>query len=397
MIVQISRLRLEVEVDKFASVQAFVQSCTESTLNNVVQLVGIQGGYYTVAENYFATLYNDVPYYYSYGEANVPSKERMEEEIKMGVSETLPSCIQSFREFSSLEIRDAMMMPEVAISNDQVILTLNYPYTLQTPTMNKTAQALKVERNVRLLPILEASTQIVNEIEKDSRYIPTTVILDLIKQENLQIDTRTFNQSVLYIIRDFEKKIEKDTPFVFLFAIYTTPLQNQPYLDLKPVVAEIGKEVAIDIDAENEHGNEFYFSSDSTLFSISPSTGQFRFTPMQERILQIPISLHSANNTLLDRAELTIMVVGDKHKPQLFSSPRQIAQVGSEFVYQVTYYVPEGQTISFVGGTQEATITKDGEISFTPTHSGMVSIPIELIDDRGLLVAHTELEVQVAP
>lgn len=139
------KLREQPVPEQVKDVKDFVDSCVRDVGEEAVRLVGMQAGFVEIpGDPVFLTRFNifsnnllvggslRVPYWL-YMQANgiskeqIPSKQKIEQEISSYLDNNLKSCLAGFKDFRNYRIRDGVIETETEIQDDKVLFFVKYP------------------------------------------------------------------------------------------------------------------------------------------------------------------------------------------------------------------------------------------------------------------------------
>lgn len=194
----------------------FVQNCSSQSLEKIIYLLGIRGGYM------FAPEYSNdfgIPYYYNKGIISVITQEQLEDEIEYYLNQEIENCIDDFANFPDFRINSGNLNSNIKMDNDKIILNLKYNVDI---TQKDNSIILLEDFKDIILPIKvglmrDISEQIVYEDITDEE-ICLSCITNLLKSNNLKGDILEYNGEYIIIIKDESYKINEDE-FVYSFAI----------------------------------------------------------------------------------------------------------------------------------------------------------------------------------
>jgi len=139
------KLRKQPVPEQAQGVKDFVDSCVKSVGEEAVRLVGMQAGYIEVPGDPImlsrVNIFSNglvvggslkVPYWL-YEQANgvikeqIPSKEKIENEISNYINNNLKSCLDEFKDFKDYKIKEGIIETETEIQDDNVLFYVKYP------------------------------------------------------------------------------------------------------------------------------------------------------------------------------------------------------------------------------------------------------------------------------
>jgi hypothetical protein len=120
---------------EYSELKNYIQDCLDITLLKVVSFNSLQGGYYFVEgrslvyedeEDFFSNYY--IPYYLIDNKENLPSEEKLKEEISLGVEKELIYCL-NFSGFEYDVSYDYEKIESVTkLSSEKISISLELPF-----------------------------------------------------------------------------------------------------------------------------------------------------------------------------------------------------------------------------------------------------------------------------
>jgi hypothetical protein len=199
---------------EISQINNIVEGCSRQRAIDAIRIVGLQGGYINIPNDYLKTNFSNIAYGYYLGKNTLPLKSTIEKEISSYIEMTLPYCIEKtdFPDIS-IDIGDASAKTE--INADSVLISAKLPIYAnkenKTFTINKNYNS---EVKVRLNNILEVSNEIINKEIED----PNNIQLSYLTELDYYVMVLPENEKeIVYIISDNKSRID-DIPYSFLFA-----------------------------------------------------------------------------------------------------------------------------------------------------------------------------------
>jgi len=202
---------------EMASVQNYVESCLEQTLEKALIATGKQGGYYVLPEYSSTKAHIDAPFYVYHNVDKMPGIERIEQEVSVYIEDQLLFCLQNFQSFPFM-IEFEYPQVDTNIVEGRVAVELFYPLEINVGEKVVHLDLFSSSVPSRLLQIYEASTEITNLSLEYGTGICLDCVGDISEKNNLQIDIVEFkDDQIFYVIKDEQVKIF-DQPYYFRFA-----------------------------------------------------------------------------------------------------------------------------------------------------------------------------------
>lgn len=162
-------------------------TCTEAVLKDTLADVAFQGGHAPLPQEVFSTFAGDISLY-----GKAPSKEEIVAALEYEAQKQLQRCKKEEK------IQTALMLTEGALK----------------ATVTYGSQPITVHVPVQLLAAHRVAVRILAHIEKDPLVIPATKILELQKQEKVDISEMWDDETVIYFITPHD-----GLPLVWIFAV----------------------------------------------------------------------------------------------------------------------------------------------------------------------------------
>lgn len=188
-----------------------IEECAKQRAVDAIRIIGLQGGYINLPDNYLSTDISNIAYGSYNGKNILASKSTIEKEISYYVELTMPFCLEN--EFQGFNITKSKATASTKINPDSVFVSIKMPISA-----NKDEQTFTIDRthNV-LIPIkLGNMIDISNEIIKKEMDDPNNIDLTYLGNSQYYIIFSPINkQTIVYSITD--ENVE-DIPYTFVFA-----------------------------------------------------------------------------------------------------------------------------------------------------------------------------------
>jgi hypothetical protein len=262
------------------SVNAYVSECLDEVGKEGLLAIGLQGGYYVLPENYFSMEYTDVPYYY-YEEniAGVLTKQDIAANLGRYIDDNIGYCLD-FSEFNGYNITAGKPKTTITIGDNKLFAKLSMHVSVNNNGVYSSYDTFSANYPARLEEVYLTVNELLTNTIVDPYRIYYSLLLDLMEEHNLQIDSMTYSDdTVIYVIQD-PQSIINNIPFVFLFAIKVNTTNVPPVLELpSEMTANVGKEFYYKVIGLDREDAVLKYSTDSEMFGINRWTGDIRFTP----------------------------------------------------------------------------------------------------------------------
>ncbi len=201
-----------------APIQNFVQTCLDDSLEEVVFMVGENGGY-RFPENVFEFEDSKVTYYLLNEKNYMPTKEQVEQEISDYFDIKLFVCTNYFVDFPDYEIEQGNLESSVKILEDKIILEMRYPLTIKKGESVSILEDFKTEIPVRLELVYDSVSEFIMEQEKNKQQgFCLSCLPEKLEENKLFVSVSdSINNTKVFIFRDDLSKLNNKT-FEWVFA-----------------------------------------------------------------------------------------------------------------------------------------------------------------------------------
>lgn len=115
---------------KFNEIKAQIYDCMKFNSMDSLEVIGMQGGYYTAPENNFDMFFNFFPYYYDNGKIDMPSNVKIQTELGRYVDDNMFYCLNNINR-SDFEVSFLNSSTLVKIDKKQVIFNIIMPVVIK--------------------------------------------------------------------------------------------------------------------------------------------------------------------------------------------------------------------------------------------------------------------------
>ncbi len=196
-------------------IDLYVKSCLQSTAEDGIYILGIQGGYIVPENPYAQTEYGDIAYSYYNGSKTFPTRQIVELQLAGYVETYLNDCLNNFTElkqqYNSIDAGEPKA--SVQISNDNVAVSLEYLLKISTADKQVSIKDFSAKVPIRLGYILLVAESMTDKTIED----PTSISTDLLTNFDLTIDILPNEDNAVFKITDY-KSLYQNNPYVFMFA-----------------------------------------------------------------------------------------------------------------------------------------------------------------------------------
>ena len=203
---------------KPVSVKTHVEDCIEQQGNNVIELLGKQGG--DVAPGLYQYYYGNHLSYLCYSENFTACINRrpflishMEKEISDYIDKNLRNCIDLSIWEKEYTIQTGELKTIATIGNDNTIIVVNYPITLTKGDVVETERRFTKTFSVPLGRLATVAEDIVDAEISNPVGMVFTVPYMARHRGIVEIERHTYKDTEIYITKT------RDDPYIFQFAI----------------------------------------------------------------------------------------------------------------------------------------------------------------------------------
>jgi len=196
-------------------IHSFIQSCISQSAENSIYHIGETGGYFELPE---LKTDNNIAYHYIDETNQLPSKQKIVEELNLYFNNDLFFCTKNFIDFSDYEITQKPIITNIQINDNNIIFNINYPLSIKKETKTYTLENFETTIDVRLGIIYNVLNEMMTlQLEKKDD-LCITCLGELAEDNDLYIHLRDYNEetTIFYII-DRNSIINGDE-YVFNFA-----------------------------------------------------------------------------------------------------------------------------------------------------------------------------------
>mgnify|MGYP005626409715 CR=1 FL=1 len=191
----------EIDVDT-KSIELFVGECITNVALEGIYDNSLTGGYFLLPEHSTTELYDNLPYYYDFGNSFLPSDEILASEVAYYVDVMLDLCLDDFTYFKDQGYEISFEAPNSNALLDPNKLTINTNMPITLTSIDKTTQVSNFQVEVDAKQFYEnilVSREIVETIDKG---ICLTCFSSLATEYDLFVGTIPYNDSIIIDIKD---------------------------------------------------------------------------------------------------------------------------------------------------------------------------------------------------
>ncbi|MBS3077871.1 hypothetical protein J4233_06435 [Candidatus Pacearchaeota archaeon] len=195
-------------------VYSFVRECVEKEAVKVIYEVGKNGGYFFPPNK---STDSGVAIYYENGKDYMPSKKQIEDEISFFMNKKLFFCTKNFVDFTNLEITQGDIGTKTTIMEDEVILDVDYPITINNQGGATRINDFRFNLPVRM-GIIHDSINYITQEQLSHESICASCLLEISEKNDLYVEIMDYDENtMIFIFRDENSKIN-EVVFVWAFA-----------------------------------------------------------------------------------------------------------------------------------------------------------------------------------
>ncbi len=227
---------------KFSSIDKHVQTCLETTTDDGIRTIALQGGSNPVTWPYLFAEYNvlenldrsktstfamSLPFLfvnYQLYEGKRYHKftaDDLSANLAVYIQDRLPSCVGNLKQFEVWGVKAKTGHPEVKVDveDDKVIVDVHYVMTFSIQDAVHAIDNIQTVRNARLDFIAtKFIDELIDIIKQDPDKVFVTQISDAAAKYGFEIDVLSFKDSYIYVIRDARNQVEHE-PLIYLIAV----------------------------------------------------------------------------------------------------------------------------------------------------------------------------------
>ncbi len=189
--------------------------CHESIAQESLELIGLQGGYYTQSEKNVLVEGVFIPYYYYDGIISYPDKEEVDKNLEQYVNDKLGACLKNIK--SDFEIMFKAIKTEVRIREKKVDLSSHVNIKINKDGKN-TFFELKnypVEIDSELNAILDLAYYYIDSHKENPELYCIDCVAEMAEKNNLYFDLVPLTQDTSLII--ISENHTASSPYSFEF------------------------------------------------------------------------------------------------------------------------------------------------------------------------------------
>ena len=192
-------------------IKVYVQNCLDDTFDQAILFAGQQGGY-AEPKKYLETDLGSITYWIHDNIDYRPSAKDFEETISKYIQYVLPMCINSFAQFSDLNVTEGNLTVESNIEDNSIDAKISYPLKITKEDVQYELNYFSSSVQIRFLDSYNLAIQL-SSLNND-----IVEINKIDKKELNSVVLQYSEEDYLYVITDNITKL-LDQPFNLVFAI----------------------------------------------------------------------------------------------------------------------------------------------------------------------------------
>lgn len=202
---------------KVNNIQDFIVDCLETTSEEALIQIGIQGGYNNPPESYYDMEWTFVPYYYNQGELLMPDKSTIEQELSSFVNENIGECIDHDTNFDDFEITFPQPQTTTQINTREVTFTTNILITIEHGGSTITFELNDHPKThpSKLKDIIDIASYITESHIEDPNLMCVNCLTQMAKDNKVYIDFMAFTDDTTLVMITENQTLTQ--PYVFEF------------------------------------------------------------------------------------------------------------------------------------------------------------------------------------
>lgn len=197
-------------------IQTQIQSCLESTTEDGISYIALQGGYYEVPEQISMNYSTEkVPYYYIDSKKNIPSVGKVNIELGNYIKFYLRDCINlsSFEE-QGFDIKEGNLSVSVDIIEGKINVKAVYPLAITKGESTSRLSEFKVNINSNAKKLLSVSEEIVNLYNENPDFVCLNCLDDISNKYSVEAKATPMQDKNVIWFSILDKKSSLNWRFV---------------------------------------------------------------------------------------------------------------------------------------------------------------------------------------
>ncbi len=198
------------------SIQSDILNCAEETSKKALETIGLQGGYYKKPKYFFDLKRIFIPYYYYESLLLMPTKETIEKELSLYVSEKIDRCLQ--KNYQGFEISFKKPKTKASIGEKEVSFLVDLLIKIKKDSYitNFELDDHLISINSELDAILGIASFITETHKQDPAMYCINCVGALAEEDNLYVDIVKFREREMLVVISENHTSSEPYSFEFL-------------------------------------------------------------------------------------------------------------------------------------------------------------------------------------
>ena len=212
--------------ERAESIYNSILDCQKIAADNSVMRIGMQGGYSNYSSKYFDLGWTFIPYYYSLGTLDFPTKENVEDSISKNFDSTLENCID-FIDTSGMTLIIKVPKTKVEISKDVALFNTDMSFSI-----GNNGSVLKYNLvdspylgNYKIYNMYEVAKYITDSHSSESKTLCMDCLVEMADSNSIYVDFANIDENTKMVILS-EKLNNSIGDFVYQFIEEYTPQEK---------------------------------------------------------------------------------------------------------------------------------------------------------------------------
>ncbi len=192
-------------------VTLFIEECAKQTARDALERFGMQYGLYL--NDYYETSFSKVNYAYNTEDKPI-TKEEAEEQLEIYIANNIPNCINNFKDFPGVSSSGGIKTG-IVLAEDDIVISLDYPVTMQKEGKTAKKDKFRVELPVRLKMLIETAKTLVDKRIEHPDYVELLPYLGNLEANSYVLP---YNDTKVFVMEDPKSSLN-NKPYIFMFAV----------------------------------------------------------------------------------------------------------------------------------------------------------------------------------
>jgi hypothetical protein len=196
---------------EISPIQTKIVSCLESTTEEGIIYIGLQGGYYEVPKNVSKSLFGgEIAYYYINSLKSLPSIEKIESELEEYIEINLENCI----DFESIEeqgfnVTQGNVSASVNINEDEIKSDIIYPLLISKGEDKYRLTKFESSLNSNIEKVYSASEEVVDSYKANPGFVCMACLEEISKRYEFEIKETIIDEEIIWFsVFDSESELK---------------------------------------------------------------------------------------------------------------------------------------------------------------------------------------------